>query len=103
MIYFLEDDESIRKLVIYALMSQGFEVKGFDRPSAFRKAMKEELPELILLDIMLPEEDGISILKQLRKAPETTVRGRYEQEAVSDRGSGQCGGRSFAGGSGREY
>ena len=71
MIYFLEDDESIRKLVIYALMSQGFEVKGFDRPSAFRKAMKEELPELILLDIMLPEEDGISILKQLRKAPET--------------------------------
>ena len=70
-IYLLEDDDSIRKLVIYALNSQGFEAMGFDTPSAFRAAMAEKQPELVLLDIMLPEEDGISILKRLRAAPGT--------------------------------
>ena len=68
MIYLLEDDESIRKLVIYALESQKFEVKGFDTPSHFYEAMKEQVPDLVVLDIMLPEEDGISILKQIRKS-----------------------------------
>ena len=67
MIYFLEDDESIRKLVIYALQREGYEAEGFEFPSEFRKAMEREKPELVLLDIMLPEEDGISILKSLRK------------------------------------
>ena len=71
MIYLLEDDDSIRKLVVYALNSQGFEAMGFDTPSAFRAAMAEKQPELVLLDIMLPEEDGISILKRLRAAPGT--------------------------------
>ena len=71
MIYLLEDDDSIRKLVIYALNSQGFEAVGFDTPSAFRAVMAEKQPELVLLDIMLPEEDGISILRKLRAAPET--------------------------------
>lgn len=66
MIYILEDDDSIRKLVTYALESQGYEAAGFALPSAFYKAMKEKLPSLLLLDIMLPEEDGISILKKLR-------------------------------------
>ena len=70
-IYLLEDDDSIRKLVIYALNSQGFEAVGFDTPSAFRAAMAEKQPELVLLDIMLPEEDGISILRKLRAAPGT--------------------------------
>ncbi len=69
MIYLLEDEESIRKLVIYALESQGFRARGFETPAAFRETLKQELPELILLDIMLPEEDGISILKSLRKDP----------------------------------
>ncbi|MBO6053169.1 MAG: response regulator transcription factor [Clostridia bacterium] len=71
MIYLLEDDESIRKLVVYALMSQGYEAEGFDTPESFRAAMKREKPELLLLDIMLPDEDGISILKKLRANPAT--------------------------------
>ena len=66
MIYLLEDDDSIRKLVIYGLESQGYEAEGFEAPSAFWKAMNNRMPELILLDIMLPEEDGLSILQKLR-------------------------------------
>ena len=71
MIYLLEDDVSIRKLVIYGLESQGYEAQGFEAPSAFWKAMNHQLPELILLDIMLPEEDGLSILQKLRSASAT--------------------------------
>lgn len=71
MIYLLEDDDSIRKLVIYALESQGYEAEGFSSPSAFRTALKEKLPELVLLDIMLPEEDGLSVLSRLRAQPKT--------------------------------
>ncbi len=71
MIYLVEDDESIRELVVYTLKSQGFEAKGFEKPSCFWKAMEKEKPELVLLDIMLPEEDGISILKKLRIRPDT--------------------------------
>ncbi len=71
MIYLLEDDDSIRKLVIYGLESQGFETAGFSLPSAFWRAMEKAQPELVLLDIMLPEEDGLQILKKLRAAPET--------------------------------
>lgn len=71
MIYLLEDDDSIRKLVIYALESQGFEAAGFALPSAFWRALEKQSPELVLLDIMLPEEDGLAILKKLRAAPET--------------------------------
>ena len=71
MIYLLEDDDSIRDLVIYTLNSQGLEARGFAVPSAFWKAAEEQLPSLVLLDIMLPEEDGISVLKKLREAPRT--------------------------------
>lgn len=71
MIYLLEDDSSIRELVIYALNSAGYHGEGFDTPSAFRAALSQQLPELVLLDIMLPEEDGLSVLKKLRAAPET--------------------------------
>ena len=71
MIYFLEDEDSIRKLVIYGLESQGFEAEGFSLPSAFWRAMEQKAAELVLLDIMLPEEDGLQILKKLRAAPET--------------------------------
>ena len=75
MIYFLEDDDSIRKLVIYGLESQGFEAEGFSLPSKFWRAMEQQPAELVLLDIMLPEEDGLQILKKLRAAPETRRRG----------------------------
>ena len=71
MIYLLEDDDSIRDLVIYTLQSQSMEAKGFPRPSAFWEAMAEHTPSLVLLDIMLPEEDGISVLKQLRSSART--------------------------------
>ena len=70
MIYLLEDDDSIRDLVMYTLSTQGMEVQGFDRPSKFWEAMAE-LPSLVLLDIMLPEEDGLSVLKKLRTSPRT--------------------------------
>lgn len=66
MIYFLEDDDNIRKLVCYALEKDGYEIKGFSVPSEFWQGIKKELPQLILLDIMLPEEDGLSILKKLQ-------------------------------------
>ena len=71
MIYLVEDDESIRELVIYTLKSQGFEAKGFERPSLFWKELEKEHPSLLLLEVMLPEEDGISILKKLRVRPDT--------------------------------
>ena len=71
MIYLLEDDDSIRKLVLYGLDSQGFQAKGFALPSEFWRAMDAEMPELVLLDIMLPEEDGLSMLRKLRARPAT--------------------------------
>ena len=71
MIYVLEDDASIQKLVVYTLNSQGMEARGFDRPSQFWSALALEKPELVLLDIMLPEEDGLQVLKKLRADPAT--------------------------------
>ena len=71
MIYVLEDDPSIRKLVTYTINSQGMQAKGFERPSEFWAAMEETPPSLLLLDIMLPEEDGMQILSRLRSMPST--------------------------------
>ena len=71
MIYFLEDDSNIREFVLYALNGQGFEAVGFDRPSLFWEAMAKQPPQLLLLDIMLPEEDGLSILRKIRSASST--------------------------------
>ena len=71
MIYFVEDDASIRELVLYTLNNAGFQAEGFERPSAFWAAMGQIRPALILLDIMLPEEDGLSILRKLRAEPTT--------------------------------
>lgn len=66
MIYCVEDDNAIRELMTYTLNASGFEAKGFSCPSAFWNELQQKQPELIMLDIMLPEEDGISILKRLR-------------------------------------
>ena len=66
MIYLLEDDTNIRSFVIYALRSSGFEAEGFELPSQFWAAVGKQKPSLAILDIMLPEEDGISVLKKLR-------------------------------------
>ena len=71
MIYVLEDDESIRELIIYTLNGHKMEAKGFSTPSEFWEAISEKVTSLVLLDIMLPEEDGFSILEKLRAAPAT--------------------------------
>ena len=71
MIYILEDDAGIRKLVVYTLNSQGMKAEGFERPSQFWRAMEDKRPDLLLLDIMLPEEDGMEVLRKLRADPRT--------------------------------
>ena len=71
MIYILEDDAGIRKLVLYTLNSQGMKAEGFECPSQFWRAMEEKRPELLLLDIMLSEEDGMEVLRKLRADPRT--------------------------------
>ncbi len=70
MVYMLEDDANIRNFVLYALNNSGLEAKGFERPSEFWEALKEEEPSVLLLDIMLPDEDGLSVLAKLRANPE---------------------------------
>ena len=71
MIYCVEDDASIRELVLYTLRASGFEARGFAESGAFWEAMCEHVPDLVLLDIMLPGEDGLEILKKLRSSPLT--------------------------------
>lgn len=71
MIYLLEDDKSIRTFVEYGLSTAGLATKSFERPSQFYKALGEDLPDLVLLDLMLPEEDGLTILQNLRAKSET--------------------------------
>lgn len=71
MIYMLEDDTSIQNFVLYTLKNTGFEAEGFERPSDFWKRMEEQTPDLLLLDIMLPEEDGMEILKKIRENRKT--------------------------------
>lgn len=72
MIFCVEDDQSIRDLMIYTLNSAGFEAEGFSGGEDLFSALKEKLPELIMLDVMLPGEDGIEILKKLRKNAATS-------------------------------
>ena len=71
MIYYVEDDTNIRDLTVYALRQAGFEAQGFPAAEEFFAACKERLPELVLLDIMLPEVDGLEILHVLRDDPAT--------------------------------
>lgn len=66
MIYLVEDDDNIQKLVCYALSKDGYEIKGFSEPRKFWNEMKNALPDIVLLDIMLPEEDGLTVLKKIR-------------------------------------
>ena len=71
MIYYVEDDTNIRDLTVYALRQAGFEAQGFPAAEEFFVACRERLPELVLLDIMLPEVDGLEILHVLRDDPAT--------------------------------
>ena len=72
MIYLLEDDENIRELVCYSLNVTGNEAEGFAAPSEFWRAVSENLPELVILDVMLPEEDGLQVLSKLRSRDTTS-------------------------------
>lgn len=71
MIYCVEDDKNIRELIVYTLKSNGYTAKGFETGTEMLKNLKDDSCELILLDIMLPDEDGLSILKKIRQSKET--------------------------------
>ncbi len=71
LIYVVEDDENIREIEIFALKNAGYEVQGFDCASAFYVRLKERMPSLVLLDIMLPDEGGLEIVRKLRYSAQT--------------------------------
>lgn len=71
MIYCVEDDKNIRDLVIYTLESTGMEAVGFEDGKSFKEALKEKKPTLVLMDIMLPGEDGLSLLNELKTTAAT--------------------------------
>jgi two-component system alkaline phosphatase synthesis response regulator PhoP len=73
MIYCLEDDESIRQMLQYALGAAGFETECSASSEEFYELLAKRVPELILLDVMLPDEDGITVLKTLRKRGDTAA------------------------------
>ena len=69
MIYIVEDDNDIRELEVYALKNSGYDVKGFEDAASFYNECAKELPELLILDIMLPNESGLNILARLKSDP----------------------------------
>ena len=71
LIYIVEDDGNIREIEMFALKNAGYEVQGFENASSFYTKIKEKVPSLVLLDIMLPDEDGLSVVKKLRYKTET--------------------------------
>ncbi len=73
LIYVVEDDRSIQEIERFALTNAGYRVHGFETAKDFYKALEQEMPDLILLDIMLPDEDGLSIVKKLRSQKETVL------------------------------
>ena len=71
MIHVVEDDDGVRELELYALRQAGFEAEGFGATAAFRAALEKTTPQLVLLDVMLPGEDGVTLLQSLRRDPRT--------------------------------
>lgn len=71
MIYVLEDDNSILELILYALKSQNIEAKGFSEPLALQEAIKEEIPQILILDVMLPGISGLEILREIKNSEKT--------------------------------
>ncbi len=71
MIYIVEDDEDIQQIELYTLQNTGFEAKGFSDGATFWNAMQAKKPDLVILDVMLPDEDGVQILKKLKNNPQT--------------------------------
>lgn len=73
MIYYVEDDDNIRGLTLYALRQQGIEAEGFSCDSEFKAAVARRVPDAVLLDIMLPDTDGLEIMRRLRASTETAT------------------------------
>lgn len=71
LIYAVEDDKNILEIEMFALKNSGYQVDGFECARDFYKKIEEKLPDLVLLDIMLPDEDGLEIVKKMRRRPET--------------------------------
>ncbi len=71
MIHVVEDDDGVRELELYALRQAGFESEGFATTAGFRAALEKTTPQLVLLDVMLPGEDGVTLLQSLRRDPRT--------------------------------
>lgn len=71
LIYIVEDDKNIREIETYALRNSGYQIKDFECAAQFYAKMEEKLPNLILLDVMLPDEDGLNIVKKIRSNPES--------------------------------
>ena len=82
LIYAVEDDKNILEIEMFALKNSGYQVDGFECARDFYKKLDERQPDLVLLDIMLPDEDGLEIVGKLRRRPEN-------QEAPGDHGHGQ--------------
>ena len=73
LIYVVEDDKSIQEIETFALQNVGYRVEGFSTAGEFYEALKSEIPDIVLLDIMLPDEDGLSIVKKLRAREDTVL------------------------------
>ncbi len=71
LIYILEDDKNIQEIESYAIKGNGYDVRAFDDAQAFDRGMQERKPDLLLLDVMLPGEDGLSVLKRIRSNKDT--------------------------------
>ena len=71
LIYAVEDDNNILEIEMFALKNSGYQTEGFDNARDFFKKVSERVPSLLLLDIMLPDADGLDVLRKLRSMPET--------------------------------
>ena len=73
LIYVVEDDKNIQEIETFALSGSGYQTVGFDNAVQFFEALNQEVPDLIILDVMLPDKDGISVVKKLREMEETAM------------------------------
>ena len=71
LIYAVEDDKNILEIEMFALKNSGYQIEGFECAHDFYQKLDERIPDMVLLDIMLPDEDGLQIVKKLRSKPET--------------------------------